>query len=97
MGRKVGVLVTDGVDDALLDALRKAVEKEGAALAVIAPKIGGVKTAGKKMLLPADHALSAAPSIFFDAVALLPSRGGRGASSRRKPRRSTGCAMRSVT
>ena len=30
-GRKVAALVTDGVDDAVLDALRKAVEKEGAA------------------------------------------------------------------
>ena len=29
-GRKIGVLVTDGVDDGLLDALRSAVEKEGA-------------------------------------------------------------------
>ncbi|HYI27033.1 MAG TPA: catalase [Bradyrhizobium sp.] len=74
-GRKVGVLVTDGVDDALLDALRKGLEKEGAALAVIAPKAAGVKTSRKK-LLPADHALSAAPSVFFDAVVLLTSPAG---------------------
>jgi catalase len=71
-GRKVGVLVTDDADAALLDTLRKAVEKEGAALAVIAPKVGGVKSKGTKILL-ADHALSAAPSIFFDAVVLLTS------------------------
>jgi len=71
-GRKVAALVTDGVDDATLDALRKAVEKEGAVLAIVAPKIGGVTTAkGKKM--PADHALSGAPSVFFDAVVALPS------------------------
>jgi catalase len=74
-GRKIGVLVTDGVDDALLDALRKAVEKAEAVLAVIAPKAGGVKTKQAK-LLPADHALSAAPSIFFDAVAMLTSEKG---------------------
>ena len=44
-------------------------------MAIVAPKAGGVKTAsGKK--LPADHALSSAPSIFFDAVALLPSEEG---------------------
>ena len=74
-GRKIAALVTDGVDDALLDALRKAVEKEGAALAIVAPKIGGVTTAnGKK--LPADQALSGAPSVLFDAVALLPSQEG---------------------
>jgi catalase len=74
-GRKIGVLVTDGVDAALVDALRKAVEKEGGAIALIAPKVGGVKTK-QRSLLPADHALSAAPSIFFDAVALLPTEEG---------------------
>ena len=75
-GRKVAALVTDGVDDAVLDALRKAVEKEGAVLAIVAPKIGGVTTAkGKK--LPADQALSGAPSVFFDAVVALPSSDGR--------------------
>jgi catalase len=74
-GRKVAALVTDGVDDKVLEALRKAIEKEGALLAIIAPKIGGVTTAkGKK--LPADQALSGAPSVLFDAVALLPSETG---------------------
>ncbi len=47
-GRKVAALVTDGVDDGVLDALRKAVEKEGALLAIVAPKIGGVTTARGK-------------------------------------------------
>ena len=42
---------------------------------MIAPKAGGVKTK-QRALLPADHALSAAPSIFFDAVALLPTEEG---------------------
>jgi catalase len=74
-GRKIGVLVTDGVDAADIDRLRKAVEKEGATLVVIAPKAGGA-TSKQGELLPADHALSAAPSIFFDAVALLPSEEG---------------------
>ena len=75
MGRKVAALVTNGVDDGILEALRKAVEKEGALLAIIAPKIGGVTTAkGKKLL--ADQALSGAPSVLFDAVALLPSEAG---------------------
>ena len=71
-GRKVGALITDGVDDGVLDALRSAVEKEGAVFAIVAPKIGGVKTARGKRV-PADHALSSGPSIFFDAVALVPS------------------------
>ena len=80
-GRKVGVLVTDGVDEVLLDALRKAVEQEGAAFAVIAPKAGGVRSKKGKHV-SADHALSAAPSIFFDAVALLPSVEGGGLMAR---------------
>ena len=76
-GRKVAALVTDGVDDGLLASLRSAIEKEGARLAIVAPKIAGVTTGnGKK--LPADQALSGAPSSFFDAVALMPSQQGAG-------------------
>jgi catalase len=74
-GRKVGVMVTNGADDHLLEVLRKALAKEGATLAIIAPKVGGVKTTAGKSL-PADHALSAAPSIFFDAVAIVSSADG---------------------
>jgi catalase len=55
--------------------LRAAVAKEKATLAVIAPRIGGVKTRQGSML-SADHALSGAPSIFFDAVALCLSAAG---------------------
>lgn len=74
-GRKVGVLLTDGFDAALLDRLRKAVEKEKAKLVTIAPKVGGA-TSAKGELLEVDFALSAAPSIFFDAVAILASEDG---------------------
>ena len=44
-GRKVGVLVTDGSDPAFVAALRTAVEKAGARLQVVAPKIGGARKA----------------------------------------------------
>jgi catalase len=74
-GRKVAVLVTDGSDPALVQALRAAIEKEGARLAVVAPKIGGVKGAGGKAIA-ADHALSAAPSVLFDAVVVAASKDG---------------------
>jgi catalase len=71
-GRKVAVLIGDGSDPALINALRAALEKEGAQLAVVAAKIGGTK--GKSgQSIHVDHALSGAPSIFFDAVALAPS------------------------
>ena len=68
--RKVGVLVTDGADGAIVDVLRKAVEKAGARLQVVAPKIGGVTLANGKSLA-ADHQLAGGPSIFFDAVAVV--------------------------
>jgi catalase len=75
VGRKVAVLVTDGTDDAVLARLKKAVEREGALLAIVAPKVGGVTTK-KGIKLLADQALSGAPSVMFDAVALLPSEEG---------------------
>ena len=40
-GRKIGALVTDGADGDRIEALRDALAKEGAELAIIAPKIGG--------------------------------------------------------
>jgi catalase len=59
----------------VLNKLRTAIEQEGALVAIVSPKIGGVTTAkGRK--LAADQALSAAPSVFFDAVAALPSEAG---------------------
>jgi len=69
-GRKVGVLTADGFDPALLDALRTAVEDADAKLVVIAPKVGGVVDKSGKKMKP-DFALSAAPSVFFDAVAVI--------------------------
>ena len=71
-GRKVGALVTDGADGDRLEALRDALEKEDAALAIVAPKIGGVDLKSGKHLV-ADMALSGAPSVFFDAVAIFAS------------------------
>jgi catalase len=71
-GRKVGALVTDGVESDLLAALRAALEAEGATLEVIAPTIGGVLASdGQK--IRADHKIGGAPSVLFDAVAILPS------------------------
>ena len=74
-GRKIGALVTDGVDADRLEALRDALEKEGAELAIVAPKIGGVRPNSGKHLA-ADMALSGAPSVLFDAVAIFASEEG---------------------
>jgi catalase len=74
-GRKVGVLVTNGFDSALLAELRTAAKKEKATLVLIAPKVGGATNSAGK-LVEADFALSAAPSFFFDTVAILASEDG---------------------
>ena len=74
-GRTIGVLVTDGTDATLVGSLRAAVEKAGAQLQVVAPKIGGVSAKNGKRI-EADHALSGGPSIFFDAVVVAPSADG---------------------
>ena len=74
-GRKLGVLLTDGIDGAQFDALKKAAEADGATVEVIAEKVGGVKTdQGKK--IPADQKLDGAPSVLYDAVAVIASEEG---------------------
>ena len=74
-GRKVGALVTDGVDAGVLEALRKTLKAEGAMLALIAPEVGGVKDSAGTMH-PADEKIEGGPSVLFDAIALLPSKEG---------------------
>ncbi len=71
-GRKVGALVTDGVEMAVLSALRKALESEGAMLKIVAPHIFGV-TADDGSTVEADEKIDGGPSVVFDAVAVLPS------------------------
>jgi catalase len=71
-GRRIGVLISDGTDPAFVTALRTAVEKAGARLQVVAPKIGGAKGKGGKLIVP-DHQLAGGPSIFFDAVVVAAS------------------------
>jgi catalase len=69
-GRKLGVLVTDGVDAKLLKALKGALEAEGALMELVAPKVGGV-TASDGKLYPAKQKVNGGPSVLYDAVALL--------------------------
>lgn len=71
-GRKVGALVTDGVNAEVLMALGKALKAEGAMLKLIAPEVGGVKDSAGTWH-PADEKLEGGPSVLFDAVAVLPS------------------------
>ena len=64
--------MTDGADGDRVEALRDALEQERAEFAIVAPKIGGVDLKSGKHLA-ADMALSGAPSVFFDAVAIFAS------------------------
>nr|WP_303652719.1 catalase [Paludisphaera mucosa] len=74
-GRKVGALVTDGVDADVLAALEKALKAEGATLKLVAPEVGGVKDSAGAWH-DAHEKLEGGPSVLFDAVAILPSKEG---------------------
>ncbi|WP_366553082.1 catalase [Aquibaculum sediminis] len=74
-GRKVGALVTDGVDADLVAALKDACEQEGAMLKFVAPRIGGVE-ASNGTWIEADEKIDGGPSVVFDAVVVLPSAAG---------------------
>ena len=74
-GRKLGVLVTQGSDKALVTAVAAAFDEVGAVVAYIAPAIGPIKLKGGGSITP-DEAIQGAPSVLFDAVALLPSAAG---------------------
>jgi catalase len=66
MGRSVGVLVADGVDEAGVFSLRNALEREGASLYVIAPRGGTV--AGIKESLAVDRTVLTTQSVEYDAL-----------------------------
>ena len=68
-GRKIGCLVADGTDAALVKSLKSAATAKGADFAVIAPKVGGAKTADGS-LLEGDFQLAGGPSVLFDSVYL---------------------------
>ena len=69
-GRKLGILISDGVDATLLTGLQDAIIAAKADFELIAPKVGGV-TASDGSLVPAKHMIDGGPSVLFDAVALL--------------------------
>ena len=69
-GRAVGLLVDDGSDAALIKALRKAIEREGATVKVVAPRLAGA-TLSDGSELAADGQLAGTPSVLFDAVAVI--------------------------
>lgn len=74
-GRKLGILVTDGIDGKHFDALKKAATEAGAQVVVIAKAVGGVET-NRGRRIEADEKIDGAPSVLYDAVAVLASEDG---------------------
>ena len=69
-GRCIGILVADGSNGTTVANLRKALEKAGATVKIVAPKVGGA-VLKDGTLLPADGQLQGTPSVVFDAVASI--------------------------
>ena len=69
-GRMLGVFLTDGADKDLLDMLLASAKESGVSVKIIAPRVGGV-TLSDGSHQPADEKVDGAPSVLFDAVALL--------------------------
>jgi catalase len=74
-GRKLGVLLTNGADAETLAALRAAATAEGATVEIIAPAVGGVDISDGTRVR-ADQQLDGAPSVLYDAVAIIAESGG---------------------
>jgi len=68
-GRVVGILLDDDSDAALVKTLRKAAEKAGATVKLVAPRLGVTLDDGKAIV--ADGQLAGTPSVVFDAVAII--------------------------
>lgn len=69
-GRKLGILVTNGANGRIFNALSKAVEKEKATIEIIAPTIGGV-TLNNGKHIAAQQQIDGGPSVLYDAIAVI--------------------------
>ncbi len=69
-GRTIGILIADGSDRALIEKISGAAADAGAAVKIVAPKVGGAKLADGSMMA-ADGQLAGTPSVLFDAVAVV--------------------------
>lgn len=74
-GRKLGILVSDDLDDKLFESVIGALKKEGANYEVIAPQVGGVNS-DKGKHIPAQQVINGGPSVLYDAVLVLTSEDG---------------------
>ena len=70
-GRVLGIMVSDGFEGKLLADLRNAVADAKGLVKVIGPRIGGVWCSNHN-LHPVDERIGGAPSVLFDAIAMIP-------------------------
>jgi catalase len=68
-GRSVGILIAEGSNARMIAELRKRVEKAGATVKLVAPKLGVTLSDGSRV--EADGQLAGTPSTVFDAVASI--------------------------
>jgi catalase len=69
-GRKIGLLLSDGADARTVAHLQTAIAAEQANLEIIAPAVGGVDLSDGTHVV-ADQKLDGAPSVLYDAVAVV--------------------------
>jgi catalase len=74
-GRKIGALVTDGVDAQLLVQLERATDAEGLLLEYVAPRVGGFEMSDGS-IVEAQQKIDGGPSVLYDAVLVLASEAG---------------------
>jgi catalase len=80
-GRAIGILIADGSDGVVIKKIKKAATDAGAAVKIVAPKVGGARLADGS-ILAVDGQLAGTPSVLFDAVAIILSAGGAKALSK---------------
>ena len=66
-GREIAILAADGVNEEHLFITKNALEKEGAILKIISPKLGDI-TGKNGTKIPVDHSFLANMSMIFDAI-----------------------------
>ncbi len=69
-GRSVGILIAEGSDRKLAEALQKTLKSEGAHTKTVGPRLAGFSWADGTPAT-ADGQLAGTPSVLFDAVALV--------------------------
>jgi catalase len=74
-GRKLGILITNGVDAAKPAELSSAAEQANVNVELVAPAAGGVE-ASDGQRVPAGQKIDGGPSVLYDAVVVLASKQG---------------------